>query len=69
MSHPATVYPESGLIFTPPKISHTGRHCVGCHAVVCYGVPEWFRVPAPATVSASSHMGFSDHRGVLKATI
>jgi hypothetical protein len=26
-------------------------------------------VPAPATVSASSHMGFSRRRGVLKATI
>src|SRR5271154_4041333 len=43
MSHPANVYPESGLIFTPPKISHTGRHCVGWHAVVCYGAPEWLR--------------------------
>src|SRR5271168_3866944 len=32
MSYPANVYPESGLIFTPPKISHTGRHCVGWHA-------------------------------------
>jgi hypothetical protein len=26
-------------------------------------------VPAPATVSASSHMGFSHRHGVLKATI
>jgi hypothetical protein len=26
-------------------------------------------VPAPATVSALSHMGFSHRRGVLKATI
>jgi len=24
----------------PPKISHTGRHCVGWHAVVCYGAPN-----------------------------
>src|SRR5947199_3642713 len=37
------IYLESGLIFTPPKISHAGRHCVGWHAVVCYGAPEWFR--------------------------
>src|SRR5277367_1313547 len=29
MSHPANV-------FTPPNISHAGRHCVGWHAVVCY---------------------------------
>src|ERR1700722_3659433 len=43
MSHPANVYPESGFIFIPPKISHTGRHCVGWHAVMCYGAPEWFR--------------------------
>src|SRR5271156_1615278 len=40
MSYPAN---DSGLIFTPPKISHTGRHCVGWHAVVCYGAPEWYR--------------------------
>jgi hypothetical protein len=34
------------LVATPPKISHTGRHCVGWHAVVCYGAP----VPAhPST--------------------
>jgi hypothetical protein len=24
-------------------LSHTGRYCVGWHAVVCYGAPEWFR--------------------------
>jgi hypothetical protein len=24
MIHPASIYPESGLIFTPPKISHRG---------------------------------------------
>jgi hypothetical protein len=23
-------------------LSHTGRHCVGWHAVVCFGAPEWF---------------------------
>src|SRR5436305_7345600 len=33
MSHPANVYLEIGLIFTPPKISHTGCHSVGWHAV------------------------------------
>jgi hypothetical protein len=33
------------LVATPPKISHTGRHCVGWHVVVCYGAPEWFRPP------------------------
>jgi hypothetical protein len=27
-----------------PKVSHTGRHCVGWHAVVCYGAPEWSRI-------------------------
>jgi hypothetical protein len=31
------------LVASPLKISHTGRHCVGWHAVVCYGAPEWFR--------------------------
>jgi hypothetical protein len=31
------------LWWQPPKISHTGCHCVGWHAVVCYGAPEWFR--------------------------
>src|SRR5271163_3200734 len=30
-----------GVRLKPP--SHTGRHCVGWHAVVCYGAPEWFR--------------------------
>jgi hypothetical protein len=40
------MYPESGglsLVATPPKISRTGRHGVGWHAVMCYGAPEWFR--------------------------
>src|SRR5436190_14804913 len=32
------------LVVTPPKISHTSRHCVGWHAVVCYGAPEWYRI-------------------------
>jgi hypothetical protein len=36
-----------GVRLKPP--SHTGRHCVGWHAVVCYGVPEWFR---PSEVDA-----------------
>jgi hypothetical protein len=31
-----------GVRLKPP--SHTGRHCVGWHAVMCYGAPEWFRV-------------------------
>jgi hypothetical protein len=31
-----------GVRLKPP--SHTGRHCVGWHAVVCYGAPEWFRL-------------------------
>jgi hypothetical protein len=32
----------SQYLFKP--LSHTGRHCVGWHTVVCYGAPEWFRV-------------------------
>jgi hypothetical protein len=28
---------------TRPRISHTGCHWVGWHAVVCYGAPERFR--------------------------
>ena len=26
------------------NLSQSAYHCVGWHAVVCYGVPEWFRV-------------------------
>jgi hypothetical protein len=25
-------------------LSHTGCYCVEWYVVVCYGVPEWFRI-------------------------
>jgi hypothetical protein len=58
------------------KVHAHNVHARGVHATMWYAhegpsALEHRRtsVPAPATVSASSHMGFSRRRGVLKATI
>ena len=50
---------KAGFIFTPPTISHVGRSCVGWHAVVCYGAPEWYRPETPI------RLGFRDMSTIL----
>jgi hypothetical protein len=55
-----------GVRLKPP--SHTGRHCVGWHAVMCYGAPEWFRQLAPELDVPKASLGREGGRVGLKRT-